>query len=261
MSDYFVGRNMANLLKVLKSIPRLFLIVKRPIYVTLCYIFRTTPGHIDLRGGGRIYFSSHSHDIVTFFVVFCKKDYGNVDKHSVVVDIGANIGIFSLYAALNGAKRVYCYEPSVESFETLKKNIAENKLSKIVIARNMAVTKNDKMEICFTRSSSPYNQININSEIGDPDKDDVIIKTISLSAIVNLVYNDTKENINLLKMDCEGAEFEIILSTNAKSFSKISSIRMECHGDPDIIINNLMAKNFDLERSVNNDLWFNYKSK
>jgi hypothetical protein len=81
------------------------LIFKRPFFIVYKYIKRNTPitTPLSLRNGLKIILSTHPHDIVTAFVVFVKGDYGKVEQGTTVVDIGANIGIFSLYAASMGA--------------------------------------------------------------------------------------------------------------------------------------------------------------
>ena len=48
-----------------------------------------------------IHFSQHPHDFITFVVIFLKKEYGNIPSNHTIIDIGANIGLFSIYAFLN----------------------------------------------------------------------------------------------------------------------------------------------------------------
>jgi len=78
---------------------------------------------LEFRNGLKIQLSNHPHDLITVFVVFVKKDYGDVLKNNIVVDIGANIGAFSLLAAKMGAKKVFAYEPNQVAFEVLQNNI------------------------------------------------------------------------------------------------------------------------------------------
>ena len=57
-------------------------------------------------------------DVATIAVIFLKKDYGNIKRNSTVIDIGANIGVFSVYAGLRNCK-VYAYEPMPNTFMVL----------------------------------------------------------------------------------------------------------------------------------------------
>ncbi len=233
----------------LSLLPRLF-IVKRPFIMLKHYIQKDSPSFIDLKSGLRILLSSHPHDIITFIVVFLRKDYGSIKRDSVVVDIGANIGIFSLLASLSGAKRVYAFEPSQEAFQILCENIRLNRLTDTIIPINRAVGANDNVAVKFPIASSPYNRIKSSD---DSNRDDYYeIQTVSLSSFI---VNNNINHIDLLKLDCEGAEFEILPSINQSALTGISKIRMECHGEPNQLIEELHRKGFVVERMKSNNIW------
>ena len=73
--------------------------------------------------------SGHELDIVVAFQVFCEQVYP-VERDTVVVDIGANIGLFSLYAAFSGAARVFAFEPNQEAYRCMLDNIERNGLQR-----------------------------------------------------------------------------------------------------------------------------------
>jgi hypothetical protein len=54
-----------------------------------------------------------------------------IDSNDIVLDIGANIGVFTLYAASQTSKAVYAFEPVPKSYEYLKKNVATNNLKHV----------------------------------------------------------------------------------------------------------------------------------
>jgi len=58
--------------------------------------------------------------------------YSSHLKNKIVIDAGANVGIFSLYASMLGAKKVYAFEPVKETYDILVKNIKMNKENKII---------------------------------------------------------------------------------------------------------------------------------
>lgn len=72
--------------------------------------------------------------------VFIKNCYHFPDdlKGQIVIDIGAHIGTASIYAGLRGA-RVFAFEPSLENYNLLVKNIIHNKLTGNVKGYNLAV--------------------------------------------------------------------------------------------------------------------------
>jgi hypothetical protein len=64
-------------------------------------------------------------DAATIGVVFLSREYGPIGPHWTVIDVGANIGAFTLYAAAAGG-RVYAYEPMLENYELLLCNLNRN---------------------------------------------------------------------------------------------------------------------------------------
>jgi len=52
-------------------------------------------------------------------------------SNDVVVDIGANIGVFNIYAAKKTKNKVYAFEPFPDNYKILKNNIFQNKLDNI----------------------------------------------------------------------------------------------------------------------------------
>jgi FkbM family methyltransferase len=231
--------------RFLKFLPDLR-IAKSPFKLLKHYVKQTSPEVIELRNGVRIILSSHPHDIMTFFGVFLRKDYGIIKPGSIVIDIGANIGMFSLYAALSGAEKVYAFEPSQEAFQILLLNIQMNNLEGKIIPINKAVSDQDNLKIKFPIVSSPYNMIN---GVVNADQEFCEIETITLG---KFIVDYDIDQVNLLKLDCEGAEFDILPSLDENSISKINDIRMEYHGDPAPLIAYL--NQFEYTTSINKDV-------
>jgi FkbM family methyltransferase len=239
----------------LQCLSHLF-IVKHPFTILKHYIKRDSPAFIELKGGARIILSSHPGDLSTFFVIFLKKDYGEIEADSVVVDVGANIGIFSIFAALSGARKVYAFEPSQEAFQILCENIRLNNLTDIIIPINKAVSVSDDVTIKFPRFSNPCNKIE--SGRVDNQQDYCAIQTINLGSYI--CRNADIGNIDLLKLDCEGAEFDILPSMSETAFARIRAIRMECHGEPNALINHLIQKGYGVDLQEGHNIWLKRRS-
>lgn len=212
---------------------------------------------VNTKDGYTIHLSDNPHDAITLMVIFCRREYGTILPGSIVIDIGANIGLFSLYAARQGAKKVYAFEPNHQAYLTLCKSIESNKLDDVIIPFNLAVSSKDNDVVLIPKASSPYNVIKSRSEVVAVDNFDEI-KTISLSTIL---ASNNIQSCDLLKMDCEGAEYDILFNLSGEVFSKIDNIRLEHHkgGLKEKLINVLGANHFIKEFDHNIILWFKKK--
>lgn len=249
-SDRFKTFKISNTFLYIKWIFRVFVLTKNPILILNNYVKKKTISEIRLRSGHILYCSEHPHDIITFFVIFIKKDYGNIKKNSVIVDIGANIGFFSIYALINGAKKVYCYEPNSQAFKILKKNIIQNSLPNKIFAFQKAITSNNGKFISIPLNSSPYNQVTKNLI-----KKNFKYEKVSTASLNNQILINNIKNIDLLKIDCEGAEYNIFPSLTKKTIKIIKEIRMEVHGKINPLIKSLNHNPFKVILRGYSNIW------
>jgi FkbM family methyltransferase len=141
-------------------------------------------------------------------------------KGCTVIDIGANIGDSSIYFALRGADKVIALEPFPKNYELAKKNIQMNNCSsRICIA--MAACGTSTGYITFDANKSGGNSSLVRTENG------TTIPMLTLEDILN--KNDIRTEESLLKMDCEGCEYESILSATSDTLRSFSHIIIEYH--------------------------------
>ena len=175
----------------------------------------------------------------SIFEIFLNKEYENetvkIQKGDIVFDVGANIGIFSLYSAYNLAKEIHCFEPGKEQFNAIKNNLS-NKFNNLY-ANNLAVTKNKGIIKFYLSDFSTTN-----STFSKLSDDYIEVETVDLETYVN-DNNITK--IDYLKIDCEGGEYEIIEFMNENFLREsVDKICLEYHIFED-------EDNLKLERLVN----------
>jgi len=140
-----------------------------------------------------------------------------LNKDSIVIDIGAQIGYFSSYVAKK-AGRVFAFEPVPENYKLLLKNIKLNK-KKNIKTFNQAVSNKKKTMKIFT----------VEDTIGHSayGKGDFIkVQATSLKSIFD---SNKIKHCDLIKMDIEGGEYDILFNLPDSYFNKIQRIAMECH--------------------------------
>lgn len=139
----------------------------------------------------------------------------------VVFDVGAQVGVMSIYLALRypGIK-VYAFEPMPQNFSRLQRNIKANGVEDSVVAINKAMTGDGRK---VTIAGDPAkNSGGASIFKGGKHSYDVDSITLQRAAIQNHV-----RHIALLKLDCEGAEYEIVNSILYPLF--VGRIRGEVH--------------------------------
>ncbi|MBA7490716.1 hypothetical protein ES702_01259 [subsurface metagenome] len=189
---------------------------------------------------------------VIFNEIFIYEDYFpnenfKIKKGDIVMDIGANVGTFSIYC--KDAKKIYAFEPVLENIKLLKGNLLKNSITNVEVIDKAVTSKKGFQKIYISGKNNAAHTL-INSDVVETIRTE-IINTIPLEDFIK--ENKIKE-INFLKLDCEGSEFEILYSLSEESFKKIDKISMEVHNftgkeDFNKLVDFLRKKGFEVERS------------
>jgi len=164
-------------------------------------------------------------DRSVFEEVFRDLDYKIVDTQiagagNLIIDIGAHIGCFSLYCrCLNSSVKILAYEPEAENFNNLKENIRKNNFHDIQV-KNLAVSDRDGQKNIYISDDSHNHSLIKEIE----HTNELKVQTIGINRIL-----DRQELVDLIKIDCEGAEFEIIQTITPENFKKIKTLYIEYH--------------------------------
>ena len=159
-----------------------------------------------------------------------------LNKNSIIIDLGANIGDKTQYFNDRYKCKIICYEPNKIAYDILKKRF---KKSSNIICINKGVSKNEREKklyyhkqyendkLDFSQGSSFLdNKENINSKNFD------YVQTLPIYELL-----DEHKYIDLIKIDIEGYEYEIIPELISNK-NKIKYVIAELHGDP-------VRKNYD----------------
>lgn len=155
-------------------------------------------------------------------------------KGARVMDVGANAGIYSAYCALQGAD-VIAYEPHPVVFKLLSDMARNTGLWPRLVALNMAIWKFDG-EIPFLSHISPVEEgfIRYNGGLesegihftGKERMDGARAKCRSFDLALELPGS---ERWDCVKMDIEGAEFEVLLAASPEALERIDFMYLELH--------------------------------
>ena len=178
----------------------------------------------ETKDGLRIKIRAGTTDLMALTNVWMINEYHvedfEINRNDVVIDIGAHIGLFALFASQfckNG--KIFCYEPIKENYKILIENIEMNQIQNI-FPNNLAVTKETSRVKIFLNDDQSGHSMFIQN------KNFVEVDSKSLSDI--FIDNGIKE-CDFLKLDCEGAEYEIVESLSADLFTKINKTVIEYH--------------------------------
>jgi len=178
------------------------------------------------RNGARIKIG-RAIDHVPIIEIFLNGEYGTIPDHAIVLDLGANIGVFSVYATSTARNlRVYAYEPFPPFAALLRENIRLNKQGGAVGCFDYAVAGKPGSRSLHLAEKSFFFPTLLHSSASGSGGDETRVQCTTLAQIIDV---NNLSRVDLLKMDCEGAEYEILYATPASHLGKIRELRMEYH--------------------------------
>ncbi|MCL5068758.1 MAG: FkbM family methyltransferase [Thaumarchaeota archaeon] len=163
--------------------------------------------------------------------VFLNRVYGSSFQRKTIVDAGVYNGDSAIFFSINGARQVVGIEPLRENLELARRNIGLNNLGDRIKLVEAALSGSEG----FVRFKC-YPHLPNAGEINNSD--DATGQTIEVKAVtVGSVMRDFKlPKIDLLKMNCEGAEYDVIESLSKQTANLIDEIRLEFHSGPEKLI-------------------------
>jgi FkbM family methyltransferase len=163
-------------------------------------------------------------------------------KDMIIFDIGAHIGLFSLYAS-DSAKKIYAFEPDSIHFNILKELTYNFTNTNTIIPVNMAISVNKEDSIFYMNNinTTMHSLVNQYSE-------QTIVKCIDL---YSFIQNNKLDIVDLIKCDIEGGEIIIFTKEEIKKIKNIvKHLYIKVHNTPGRNINeniDFLKKNFKSE--------------
>lgn len=225
-------------------------------------IYRNGKGIIKLKNGTMFNVNYGTTDKWSIHEIVIRDDYklNKLIKDSkVIFDLGANIGVFSVYAAsLKKDVKIYSFEPDPENYKRLLSNIHLNNLSNISPFQLACSDVNSKMKLYIGSDHRARS-------LAKKTKKYIEVPTNTLASLFN--KNRIKQ-CDLLKIDIEGSEYPLFFKTKEQFLHKVKNILMEYHNldinnNGDTLQRFLQSKGFDVYKyeSVQHDVGLIYASK
>jgi FkbM family methyltransferase len=147
-----------------------------------------------------------------------------------VVDIGANVGAFAVKVAAKGA-RIFCVEAIAENAKVLAENLRRSSDEYSVLRAAAWRTSGERITLDSGVNAQRRSQFHLTKQsITQSEGSSSTETTESISIGDILAYFDLAR-CDLMKIDIEGAEYEVLFNLDAGVFERIDRIYLEYHAD------------------------------
>lgn len=162
-----------------------------------------------------------------------------------VLDLGANIGLFSLFAS-EFTDRIYAFEPTLETYDLATRNFNENEAKNVNLFK-MAVAAEDGKEKLYINTNTTMNSLN--PVVNDKQQTEEV-ETVRLDSFVKEF--DIKQ-IGFAKIDVEGTEDKIFVSESFQNIvpildSFVYEYHTWCQSPPHMINQALSDYGYDVKQ-------------
>lgn len=221
------------------------------ISIIFCRFFKLPIKKIILRRGPVIIGGDKSLVIDIVDEIFIRRVYNplylSIEPNDIVVDIGANIGVFSIYSALNGAKKIFSVEPLKENLEFITENFRINKLNSPVLV-NIAISDTNGLLKLYLPGYDSHGMLfnHINGQRINK------YQNVYGTKFTSFLKKYKISRIDFLKIDCEGGEGFIFSNPNKSDWKHIKKISIEYHDGVSVLDHRAIVKKL---------MSFGYKTK
>ncbi len=197
----------------------------------------------------------NSSDVLLIWEIWKKKIYADprlpIRPGDTVVDIGAHIGVFSVWAARRAHRgRVIAYEAAADNFRLLGRNLELNGQKNLEIHRLAVFETAGEFDFYLPGANGA-----LGSLLQDRRSAHERVQAVTLQDVIRQIGPG---GIGLLKMDVEGAEYSIMLNTPPEILAGVRGIVLEYHEfegspqGPEALVAHLQKCGFEtaLERGI-----------
>lgn len=182
-------------------------------------------------------------DLVIFWLVFVREHYPVKPTCRTIVDVGANVGIFTLYASRKApAAEIFAVEPFPDTFERLNETIHVNHLEARVTPIRCALTSSSGVISMDSSEGVPSQYRSVLSEIPKmlnvrhkqthQPSGNLAVPSVTLSVLLESLQ---RNRIDLLKMNIHGNEYDVLLPSADSVLAQFSRVLVQYHEVPEAV--------------------------
>jgi FkbM family methyltransferase len=172
-----------------------------------------------------------------------------VKRGDVFLDIGANLGHYTLIAAklIGESGRVHAFEPAADNYTLLVKSVAANGFKNIVTVPKAVSNRNGTTRLILDPHEAGMHRLASGSDSGES----AVIETVTLDDY----FKDKEKRVDIMKMDVEGAEMLVLegmreileRSNDLTIFTEFSPVMIRRAGSaPEEYLRQLFSRGFAL---------------
>ena len=188
-----------------------------------------------------------------------KEEINKLPKGAVFVDIGANIGYTSFYAAvrIGNEGKVYSFEPSFREYNRLLKGLVNNTFNNVIPFNVAIAASKGLVKVKTDVGHTGMNRIENNESRKEQlSSQNFLVPCFALGDLI------AEERIDLVKIDVEGAEFQVLQGLEPflkrkkidRVIIEITPMFLKHFGDDKQDIYNLFSK-YGYKSLINGDAW------
>ena len=138
-------------------------------------------------------------------ILIYRRCLSHLQPNEVIIDLGANVGLYSVLAAQelvnNGFGRVHAFEPNPQAVDLLRKNVALNHFSHIIIQPQGVSDTNGQLNIYLNPEHITFGSMRPLS-----GRDLTQVVEVPVTTLDNYMSQYPQQRVGLIKIDIEGGE-------------------------------------------------------
>jgi FkbM family methyltransferase len=176
-------------------------------------------------------------------------DFNGIDWGEVhhVIDAGANVGAFTLWVTVRARCHVVSLEPNPETFALLRENIEGAGIQSRVKLENVALAG------ARGRRTLHLHQYSTAASLEDQSDSHSAVQ-VETSTLGDVIMQSGFPHVDLLKIDIEGAEYEVFSDPDLQALDRVRFIILECHlgmeGDYWHVISRMQRRGFEVALEI-----------